>query len=218
MLAPATALSLPAMFAAGLAASAHCALMCGPLHAVVTRGGGRAELAMQLGRLCAYAALGAVAGGAGTLLLRVAGQLAQAESLRMLAAAALLAALLVPRLRSRTSSCCRAARRAANSGALSASMAGLAGLATGLMPCALLYSVAAFALFSGTALSGAMILLAFGLGTLPGLRLGASAYRRLDHGRGDRRWKFAAVAAGLGGLVLMLAGQSERFAAWCLTG
>lgn len=218
MLLPFTVLSLPAMFVAGLAASAHCALMCGPLHARLSRGSAQADLALQVGRLCGYAVLGAVAGSAGPLMLRAAGQLGQAETLRIVAAAGLMAMLLIPRRRSRNPSCCPASRLAAKKGTVSIGLAGLAGLATGLMPCALLYSAAAFALFSGSALSGATLMLAFGLGSLPALRLGSIVYRRLDQRGGEQPWRFASIAVGLGGLVLVLGGHGERFAAWCLGG
>ena len=62
-----SALSLPAMLLAGLAASAHCALMCGLLHGQNDAG---QTMWRQAGRVCAYAMLGAVAGGAGAWLLR----------------------------------------------------------------------------------------------------------------------------------------------------
>lgn len=43
----------------------------------------------------------------------------------------------------------------------------LAGMAWGLLPCGIVYSVLGLALASGSALSGMLLMLAFGLGTLP---------------------------------------------------
>ncbi|MEN9868985.1 MAG: hypothetical protein RL748_4575 [Pseudomonadota bacterium] len=51
----------------------------------------------------------------------------------------------------------------------------LNGLAWGCMPCGLLYAVLPFALLSGAAWSGALLLLLFGLGTLPWLLLAQTA-------------------------------------------
>ncbi len=45
------------------------------------------------------------------------------------------------------------------------------GMAWGLMPCALVYSVLPLALLSGSARDGALLMLAFGLGTLPVVEL-----------------------------------------------
>lgn len=51
----------------------------------------------------------------------------------------------------------------------------LNGMAWGCMPCGLLYAVLPFALLSGAAWSGALLLLLFGLGTLPWLLLAQTA-------------------------------------------
>jgi sulfite exporter TauE/SafE len=46
-----------------------------------------------------------------------------------------------------------------------------AGLLWGWLPCGLVYSVLIWAMVSGSALQGALLMLAFGLGTLPALLL-----------------------------------------------
>jgi len=53
----------------------------------------------------------------------------------------------------------------------------LAGMAWGWLPCGLVYSVLVSALAAGSATSGAALMLAFGLGTLPNL-LGMGLFAR----------------------------------------
>jgi len=59
----------------------------------------------------------------------------------------------------------------------SAPQAVLAGMAWGWLPCGLVYSVLVSALAAGSATSGAALMLAFGLGTLPNL-LGMGLFAR----------------------------------------
>lgn len=47
--------------------------------------------------------------------------------------------------------------------------AGLFGIVWGWLPCGLVYGVASWAVTSGSAVNGALVMLAFGLGTLPGV-------------------------------------------------
>ncbi len=49
----------------------------------------------------------------------------------------------------------------------------------GFLPCGLVYSVLATALVTGSASRGAMLMLAFGLGTLPNLLLAGMLLKRL---------------------------------------
>ncbi len=74
----------------------------------------------------------------------------------------------------------------------------LLGIAWGLLPCGLVYSAAALALASGDPLQGAVLMSAFGLGTLPSM-MGAGAASafllQLASGRGARQ---------AGGVLLLL--------------
>lgn len=181
---------LSALFLAGLAGGvSHCAAMCGPFvlaqagavagsgaqAPLLARLAGMALLPYQAGRMLGYGALGALAGGA-------AGFVSLASGLRyVLAGLLLLAALLMlgqastrlaawlpklpaPRLPAVLE------RRV---GALLAAPTGWRGLALGLLlsalPCGLLYAALAGAAASGSALAGALGMLAFVLGTLPAL-------------------------------------------------
>ena len=80
------------------------------------------------------------------------------------------------------------------------------GMLWGWLPCGLVYSVLATALLAGDAAGGALVMLAFGLGTLPNLLFGGALLRALSrHGAGGAMRKVA------GGLVLLmgLAGLSQ---------
>jgi sulfite exporter TauE/SafE len=70
----------------------------------------------------------------------------------------------------------------------------------GWLPCGLVYSLLATALLSGSAASGAAVMLAFGLGTLPNLLLAGMMVKRLRDVVSDRRVRLAAGAlvAGFG--------------------
>src|SRR5487761_2255186 len=74
----------------------------------------------------------------------------------------------------------------------------------GWLPCGLVYSVLATALVSGSAASGAGVMLAFGLGTLPNLLLAGMAFKRLRDITANRHLRLAAgvlvAAFGFAGL------------------
>lgn len=203
----------------------HCTGMCAPFvlaqsaaRAEATAGGnmlrrltGAALLPYQTGRIIGYSLLGALAGGA-------AGLVSLAGSLRwILAALLLLAALLMlvqasarltgmlprlplPHLRLPKF----LARRI---GSLMAAPTGARGVLLGFMlsalPCGLLYSALAAAAASGSALAGALSMLAFVLGTVPAL-IGVAFLGQL-FGRRWRPWLRMASAAlfSVNGFVLM---------------
>ncbi|MEI6219630.1 MAG: sulfite exporter TauE/SafE family protein, partial [bacterium] len=74
------------------------------------------------------------------------------------------------------------------------------GVLWGWLPCGLVYSLLATALLSGGAVRGSLIMLAFGLGTLPNLLLAGMFFKRLRDVTSDRRVRLAAgaiVASGL---------------------
>ncbi len=71
------------------------------------------------------------------------------------------------------------------------------GLVWGWLPCGLVYSVLATAIFTGDAFSGMAIMLAFGLGTLPNLLFAGLMWRKVQQ-LSSRRW----IRATAGTLVL----------------
>ncbi len=194
-------LSLFSAFLFGLLGGAHCASMCGgivavlgarhriiPIQAVDAASGAAiaapsaaAPLAYNLGRITSYAIAGAIAGGIGStawmaqhvLPVQQAGFVA--ANLVMIALGLALAigtGRLAPleRLgggvwRRLAPLGARLLRSPGHGGALAA------GLVWGWVPCGMVYGVLVAALVSGSAADGALLMLAFGLGTLPNLLL-----------------------------------------------
>lgn len=80
----------------------------------------------------------------------------------------------------------------------------LMGMSWGCLPCGLLYGVAPFALLSGQAISGAVLMLLFGLSALPHLLFTQALFRRAKSGRFSAYIRgacaFSLIAIGLFGL------------------
>jgi hypothetical protein len=234
---PALLLGLLAAGAAG--GVAHCAAMCGPfvlgqvsdrlarVPLEQLRESARLSRALLLpyhsGRLTTYAALGALAGQAGTA--SGAGIVPGALPAFLLAFAAVLflchaLARLAPGLRRvlpvlerAPPAWTRGVRRLATRVDRSRPGGGfLLGAALGFLPCGFLYAAIAAAAAAGGATSGALAMLAFGLGTVPGLVIVGVA----GHAAGRAWHRGIAVAAPL----IMLANAAmlgamacQRFAA-----
>lgn len=185
----------------GLMGSLHCAAMCGPVAAVLCSrppsepAGLRAArgLAPQLGRLATYATLGSLLGAVGgavrsALPLEVVQLGARVATAALLLAVGLYAAgfgraafarlesLMAPLFR-------RLSRGWPQRGASSGALGGVVrGAVWGLVPCGLVYGALGLAAVSGTVASGAAVMLAFGLGTLPAMvliGLFADGFRRV---------------------------------------
>lgn len=202
--------AVPTVLAASLLGSLHCAAMCGGLVAATTgmRGGAPAHAAYNLGRLAAYAVLGALAGGLGrAFALAGVGQGAALLSGALLVAwgaHALLAALG----RVRPLHAPAALSRAFGSALLRTrsfpawTRAGAVGLLSALLPCGWLWAFTATAAGTGSALAGATVMAVFWLGTLPVLvSLGAAASRFAGPLRRRLPVLTAAVVLALGFLV-----------------
>jgi hypothetical protein len=206
------ALELAAALVAGLAASGHCAAMCG---GIATAGGAALRrgarlpvgqaLAFNGARIASYATVGAtlaLAVGAAGARLPV---LAVAHAARLLAALAL--AALALRLVSRRDLFGVERAGAALWRALAPVTARLArvpptlrplalGAVWGLMPCGLVYSVMLVAAARAEPLTAAATMLAYGLGTLPallGLTLAAAPLGGLLARTGARRTAAALI-------------------------
>ena len=185
---------LAAAFAAGLLGSAHCLGMCAGISGLFAAGASVAALKTQLplaiayniGRILSYAflgivvaligktAVGAIPSLAGPirlvsgLLIAVVG-LQVAFNLRLLAPVEKAGALIWNRL---------APRATGLIPATSVSKATGLGLLWGWLPCGLVYSVLLIAATTAEATSGALVMIVFGIGTLPAMILtGLSAAR-----------------------------------------
>lgn len=192
-------------FLAGLLGGAHCVGMCSGF--VLAAGGPRAWL-FHAGRMAGYAALGAVAGLAGAAL-DLGGAAAGLHRLRFLVSGALLLAFglaflgFVPRRWLEPGVGGVAALLARARRASGPAFPLLLGLPIGLLPCGLLYPMYAAAAGTGSALSGATLLLAFGLGTVPLLATLAFTLERVAQGTRHSLLRAAGVAMlALGSLML----------------
>ncbi|MDX2036800.1 MAG: sulfite exporter TauE/SafE family protein [Isosphaeraceae bacterium] len=174
--------------AAGLLGSSHCFGMCGGF--VVSIGFGSRtksqnlirQLIYALGRVFTYGFLGLLAGRAGSRLADYSREFVAVQAWLALTAGVILAVqgaatlgLALPRLpgrRSGRSVACLAAsfaRPLLNSGRWDSIFS--AGVLNGLMPCGLVYGYLALAGSTGDLLRGSMLMLAFGIGTIPAMIL-----------------------------------------------
>ncbi|KAB2320328.1 sulfite exporter TauE/SafE family protein [Betaproteobacteria bacterium SCN1] len=184
--------SLLAALLAGLLGGVHCVGMCGGIVAAFSfRADGsrppfRLHVAYNLGRVSSYALFGALAGALGASL-KLADFMPAQTALYVLAQ---LVMILLGLYLAGFNQWVLVFERAG--GVLwravkplfqkllpvkSLPQAVLAGMAWGWLPCGLVYSVLVSALAAGSAASGAALMLAFGLGTLPNL-LGMGLFAR----------------------------------------
>lgn len=198
------------VLSASLLGSLHCAGMCGGFVAFYAGAAGRraalGHAAYNLGRLVAYATLGAAAGALGAAV-----DLAAAPAGIQRGAAVLAGGLIVlwgTRMLLETAGV-RVARLdppAALRGAVGRGLAAVAaqppvtralviGLLTGLLPCGWLYAFIVTAAGTGNPLRGAGLMAVFWLGTLPVMAgLGAAVHALAG---GFRRWLPAVCAVAM---------------------
>lgn len=183
---------LVAALVAGLAGGVHCAAMCGGFLAALSARDAqgsrvlqparrivRDQLGYHAGRIGTYSLLGAAFGAAGNATL---GAIDLASVQRVLYAAAnLLLLALAVRILARGTGGTWFARAMAPVAGRALSPMVLAtreggtprrvalGAAWGLVPCTLVYGMLPLALFAGGAWQGALLMLVFGLATLPNL-------------------------------------------------
>lgn len=221
------------MLALGLVTSLHCVSMCGPLVVGYALKGAEdgsiarklvPNLAYQGAKIASYMAVGLLLGAIGSAfnldavrpyVMFVAGAFMIVIALGMTGRFPW-AARLTPRpprfLVRALSRTRRAANERAEAGAHSLATPVSLGLLTGLFPCAPLMSAQLTAAASGSALSGALAMFAFGLGTAP-LMLGfGTASSMLPAKLRERAMALLAVVVLLFGLVyinrgLMLVGS-----------
>lgn len=214
--------SLITALLAGLLGGAHCVGMCGGIVAAMSLQGGRRQplpfhLGYNLGRLASYTLAGALAGLVGSAAFLSERLLPLQTGLYVLAQVVL---ILMGLYLAGLSRAVLWLERAGGAlwkrlqpvfgrllpirdfkGALAA------GLVWGWLPCGLVYSVLVTALASGNAASGALLMLAFGLGTLPNLLAMGWAAERLRALAANRAVKLVAglAVAGFGvwGLVAL---------------
>jgi len=218
--------------------TAHCAAMCGGFVAsTFTSSSGRpaasrlGALPMHAGRLFSYAAAGAIAGAVGATPAMLLGSARFQAILFSLAALVLVVTGLriagIRLVRPESAGFAeplwrRATALARRLGAIDtlAKRLGL-GLLWGWAPCALAYAALPMALVSGSPAGGALVMLAFGAGTLPAL-LGAGwligRVESLFPGRAARRLAgLAIVALALAGIAQALGVADTPLGAFCIS-
>ena len=182
-----------ALFLVGLLGGTHCVAMCGGIVGALSLGGPARwslHLAYNAGRIASYAAAGALAGGIGAAGMALDGQ-APVRLVLYLLANLMLVALGLYLL-----GVTRALAFSERAGqhlwrhiqpltrrflpARSVAQAFPLGLLWGWLPCGLVYSALASALTAGSPARGALLMLAFGLGTLPNLLLAGMLLARLN--------------------------------------
>ncbi len=203
--------SFGALFLVGLSTSPHCLGMCGGilLSACHGREGRKAQFGAALGynggRTLSYTALGAAFGALGMVLTYTLSMKSMLFTMLGLVVAllglnmwGLLPAL--PTLPGEQGTACRLPHRLQRQTPL------LVGLLTGFMPCGALYAAWLCAMSSGSAGNGALLMLAFSLGTVPLMLLFASLGALLPRGWTKYLHKLGAVLVTSMGLKMLIGG------------
>jgi sulfite exporter TauE/SafE len=198
-------------FAGGLAGSLHCVGMCG-VFPLTLGGRWRRQLLYHLGRLNALAFIGALSGAAGAALV-AAGPVALVErALAVVAGAAMLAIgcemlglFSVLGTRGATLAQATVGRvlgGVMRSGSPAAPLA--LGVFNAFLPCQLVYAFAARAAAAASPRTGALVMLAFGLGTVPAmLALALASFLARPAVRAHLTRLAAAVVVGFGVVTLL---------------
>lgn len=152
-------------FLSGLVGSAHCVGMCGPF-AVACGTSRRESIGWHLGRGLTYAGLGGLAGAFGAALPGPR-WLPTVVSLVLVVWFAGVLAGVLPEPRFRPPGLTQLARPGARGPRFGPRV--LFGMATGLLPCGLVYAALGLALATLGPLSGALVMTAFWAGTVPAL-------------------------------------------------
>jgi uncharacterized protein len=162
-------------FLAGLVGSLHCIGMCGGF-AVACGGRARDTFLWHAGRTATYAILGALAGAFGALVPGPGWVVAVISGLLIAWFAAGLAGLVpephvsIPGVKHLATNLATRTNILARLGF---------GMANGLLPCGLVYAALAIPVAASDPLTGALSMVAFGVGTVPALTAVAMGLRRI---------------------------------------
>jgi len=179
---------------AGLLGSPHCVAMCGPF-ALACGGRVGSTVSWHSGKLLTYALLGALAGWLGDVIPGPNWAASVVSGALVVWFAAALAGW-APEPTVKVPGLTRLAARAAEREDFASRFT--FGLANGLLPCGLVYATLGMSVASGRWWTGALVMTAFGLGTVPLLSAVALGARRLTDQKG---WVRRAVA-----LIVLVAG------------
>jgi len=182
-----------ALFLVGLLGGTHCVGMCGGIVSALSMGvtaRWSMHLAYNAGRISSYAAAGAIAGALGAASMGLEGQVPARLILYFIANLMLVAlGLYLLGVTKALAFTERAGQKLWSHlqpltrcflPARSVAQAFPLGLLWGWLPCGLVYSALASALTAGSATRGGLMMLAFGLGTLPNLLLAGIVLARMN--------------------------------------
>ncbi len=228
----------PALILAGLllgfSSSLHCFAMCSGIAASLQMAGAKraggmrgalsTALVVNSGRISGYMVAGALVGAAGSGVLGMLDRSLMNAVLRWASAFALgaiglsmIGLLPLPPVLSRAGAII-SGRITAVGGALRLPpLAGLfvGGTVWGFCPCAMVYGTLFYAMLAGSWFGGALVMLAFGLGTLPALLASGLGFATLRRRATSDRWQ---PAVGIALIALSLASVAippATFAEWC---
>ena len=219
---------LPLVFASGVLGSAHCIGMCGAISATMNLGTTSLHSALwrqvlwSIGRVFTYSFLGMVAGFGGARLTKSEFLTSQTSVVSIQAAFAIVAGALL--LFQGLFAMGWFSRKIKGGGAcLTASIFGgflrggssigvfVAGVATGFLPCGLVYSFLALAAASASAWKGPLLMAAFGVGTVPVMLISGAGLTMASLQLRQKLMKVAAVCVLMTGVLTM--GRGLAFAA-----
>lgn len=218
----------------GLGSSLHCAGMCGPIGCAfllsTKPGANRSSIAarlaaMQFGRILSYCGLGMLFGTFGASLYSVANFTGIHQMLQWAAGGTIIwlglsTSGLVPSFagvdRALAPAAGALARLRSSLGAVGPEASLVSGMLWGLTPCAMVYAAIFNSLLTGDLLSGGVLMLSFGIGTIPAVVASTLAlYQARRAARRPGRQMAGALMIAGGVLALALTVPGSPF---CITG
>ncbi len=219
---------LPLVFTSGILGSAHCIGMCGPISATMNigtttvRGALTRQSLWSIGRIITYAFLGMVAGFTGARFSESSWLTSQTGVMQVQAGFAVIAGFLLV-IQGLLATGWLRRKQATGGSCLTASIFGkflqggsslsvfIAGIATGFLPCGLVYSFLALAAASASIWKGPLLMIAFGCGTAPVMLVTGAGLTMTTLTIRQRLMKVAAVCVLVTGMLTM--GRGIVFAA-----
>ncbi len=194
-------------FIGGFLGSAHCVGMCGGIAALVgaprctPKLAVRRQLVYSSGRVFTYAFLGVIAGSASAWLSHVSGGLLQWQRGFSIAAGVVMVLIGVSTFgwfRLKLTLPAAVSQPVVITlreflGTPDYRAAFLAGVLNGFLPCGLVYAFLAFALTTGHPIQGAVLMIAFGLGTIPAMTVVGCGSTFISHHARAKVFKLAAA-------------------------
>ena len=213
-------IELPLVFIAGVLGSSHCIGMCGPFALTIGSGAKtwKSNLARQivfsLGRIFTYCVLGSIAGYGSwrfgkmvPTMVNVPALLAVVAGLFLIYQGTVAAGVIDSKaVKSKSGPCLAGTFFGSFLNSSDPRNTFLAGVFTGFLPCGLVYGFLALAASSSSMLTGATVMLLFGLGTTPVMVLTGVGGSLISYTSRQHLYRFAAWGVVLAGVVSVARG------------